>query len=324
MMRLVLAEMNRLRSRRFAVIGAIVVLALLAAFQVAVYFSVREPSAQDMADGQRNYEVALADYEANKEQNAQFEKECVDAGNPPEECSMKPKLEQFQPGRSSFDEMAGTAVMLTTFLLGLAMLFVGASFIGGEYTSGSLSNWLSFIPERGKVYFSKVIGLAIPAAILSAVASAASLACAAIIVKSQGLPVTGVGDLAEMSARGIALVVMFAIIGFAIALVTRHTAAAAGLVLGYLFFAFILQPIAFAVPALQRLQPWQPESNVMAFLQHGSVYYINKEVAEPDGTMILQQFEKTISFTHSAVYLGVILVIAILGTFVIFRRRDVN
>ena len=40
-----------------------------------------------------------------------------------------------------------------------AAFLVGASFIGAEYSTGSLANWLTFVPQRLKVYGSKVIAV---------------------------------------------------------------------------------------------------------------------------------------------------------------------
>jgi ABC-2 type transport system permease protein len=108
-----------------------------------------------------------------------------------------------------------------------------------------------------------------------------------------------------------------------LAMLTRHTIAATGTVLGYLLVSFVLSILSQAILPLQAIKPWQPENNVLAFLNHGYVYttYVNKVT---DQGMTQESVDHTITFAHSAGYWSVIMVVVIALTFLVFRRRDVN
>src|SRR3712207_1518533 len=112
MMGLLAAELNRLRSRRITLATALVVLLCAGLFQLGVNAAVSPPSVAEVAQGRAQYEEALREYERNKEQNVQFEQECLDAGQPPEACQFKPTLEMFVPPATPFRDIAATAVLL--------------------------------------------------------------------------------------------------------------------------------------------------------------------------------------------------------------------
>ncbi|MET0692909.1 MAG: ABC transporter permease subunit, partial [Propionibacteriaceae bacterium] len=248
----------------------------------------------------------------------------VAQGNSAEDCDPRPKPEQYTYRTPEpFADITNIAVTVTVFLSTLAILFVAASFIGAEYSSGALANWLSFIPERGKVFASKLLAIVIAAAVVSFLASALTIGVAAIISSSVGADVAGAGKLFEMAGRGVVIGVIGAVIGFVLAMLTRHTIAAAGTVLGYLLVSFVLSILSQAIMSLQAIKPWFAENNILAFLNHGYKYvtYVNRLT---DDGMDMQEVEHTITFAHSTVYWSVIVAVAIAVTFSVFRRRDVN
>ena len=101
-----------------------------------------------------------------------YEQECVDGGGTPAECAYpEPKLSDFVFVQS-FEDVARGAVQISIYLVAMTALMIGGSFIGAEFSSGSIANWLSFIPRRGQVYASKLITVAAFSALVSAVATA--------------------------------------------------------------------------------------------------------------------------------------------------------
>ena len=120
------------------------------------------------------------------------------------------------------------------------------------------------------------------------------------------------------------LAIIAGVLGFALALVTRHTVAALGAVLGYLVAATVLGGFAMnADGPLAGLPPWLAENNVQAFLQHGSTYYQYTSVVTDSG-VTQNGIEQHLSFGHSAVYWLVIVVVAVVVAALVFRRRDVT
>ena len=68
--------------------------------------------------------------------------------------------------------MAIISLQVSIYLVALAALMVAGSFIGAEYSTGSIANWLSFIPRRGPVFASKLITVVTLSALASAVCAA--------------------------------------------------------------------------------------------------------------------------------------------------------
>lgn len=323
MRRLLLAEFDRLRSRRLTWVALLLVAVVLAGLQVIVYFTVRPLSAAELAQGQSQFQQAQRQYAADKTQHRK-DQDCIAQGSPPEECSSAPRLNDFLPRTPvPYHTLGSVLVPITVFLTGLAALFLSASVVGAEYSSGGLGNWLTFFPQRGRVFASKLLSLVVAAALASAVASAVTIGVAALIATLVGAAVSGVGALAETAGRGVVVVAIFTVLGFALALVTRHTIAAAGTLVGYLFASFVFTLLSGALPGLQKLARWRPEVNLLAFLRHGYTYTTTVAVTSVQG----QDFSDVphlLSFGHSAVYWAVVVVAAVAGSLWVFRRRDVT
>ncbi|HEX8488537.1 MAG TPA: ABC transporter permease subunit [Propionibacteriaceae bacterium] len=324
MTKLLLAELSRLRSRRLTWVALVLVALALALLQLSVGISVRPLSAEELAQGQVQYQQALREYEQNKEQYAAEEQTCRDSGGTEEGCDFAPKPEYFserfvQP----FPEIAHSVLTGSVLLTALALLFLGASFIGAEYSSGSLANWLSFIPERTKVFASKLGALVLFAALVTAITSTVTILSAVLISRAVGAQISGVGNLFQIGGRGVVLGCIGAVFGFALALLTRHTIAAAGIVLGYLFVAYVLVILTDAITSLQVLKPWAPERNLLAFLDHGHTYQVYTRTVTESGAEG-SYIEKSISFAHSAGYWAVLVAVVVAVTFAVFRRRDVT
>ena len=141
---------------------------------------------------------------------------------------------------------------------------IGGSFIGAEFSSGSIANWLSFIPRRGPVYASKLITVVGFSAVLSAV-------CRCADHRRGGRCWPGCYDVPVVEARrrlsppraGVSWSpIALAVVGFCIGLLARHTAAAIGVLLGYLFVWFVRNGILGGSGWAARLTPWTPEGNI--------------------------------------------------------------
>jgi len=325
MRRLVLAEVSRLWSRRLTWVAMVVLLLAVAGLQVAVLQSVRPLTAAELAQGQAQYEEAKQQYDVEAEVRAEEQQDCLDQGNPPDVCSFEgPSPEDFAPRFViEFSDVAPVVLTVMVFAVTLGFLFLGASFIGAEYSSGALANWMSFIPQRGQVFSSKLIALVLSAALVSAAVSALTLGVAVVIARAVGARVSGVGRLAELGGRGVVVAVIGAVLGFTLAMLTRHTIAAAGMLLGTLLVSYIFNILTFAIPSLQGIKPWLPEVNLQAFLNHGYQYETYDTAITESGSEP-QVVQHTISFAHGAGYWGVVLTVFIVGTFLLFRRRDIN
>ena len=320
MIRLLRAEISRLLSRRFTLIAGIAVLLALGAFQLAVNEAIAPPTGEDLASAQRAFEEERRDWVENHEK---YEQECQEAGEPPENCVYEePTLENYI-GTQTFDEVADISLQVSIYLVALTALMVAGSFIGAEYSTGSIANWLSFIPRRGRVFAAKLITVVTLTALASAVCAALMIGIAVGLANWYDVPVVKLADTAAMGARGILITVALAVTGFCIALVGRHTAAAIGVLLGYLFVWFVRNAVLSGFEWAARLTPWTPEGNLSAVVNKGYTYEIPVEKLTATG-VDYDYVERTVTLAHGLTYWGIVLAVLIVAAALIFRRRDVS
>ncbi len=320
MIRLLGAEISRLLSRRFTVIASIAVLLALGAFQLAVNEAIAPPSGEELAAAQQALQEEHKEWVENHEQ---YEQECQDAGQPPESCVYEePTLENYT-GTQAFDEVATLSLQVSVYLVGLTALMVAGSFIGAEYSTGSIANWLSFIPRRGRVFASKLITVVTLSALASAVCAALMIGIVYGLARWYDVPVVKLAETISMGGRGILVAVALAVIGFCTGLIGRHTAAAIGVLLAYLFVWFVRNAVLSDFEWAARLAPWTPEGNLSAVVDKGTTYEVPVRQLTPEG-MNTDYVERTISFAHGLTYWGIVLAGLIVGAALIFRRRDVS
>ena len=319
---LVLVELKRLRSRRVTLVAAILVLLGVGLFQLLVASEVTPPSAADVTQQQQYYEQAHQEWEQNHEAQ---EKLCVEQGGTQSDCvQYEPTPADYSLTATPFADIAPLAVQLSAYITLLAAFLVGASFIGAEYSTGSLANWLTFVPQRLLVYGSKLVAVALASALGGAVASFLMLGLVALLTRVNGGALTGLRTVADDAGRAVPIAVLAGVAGFVFALLTRHTVAALGIALGYLVVSAVLGTVTQdADGPLGWLPPWLPEHNVTAFLEHGTTYEQYVMTVTESGTSG-DSIEKHLSFGHSVAYWGVLLVVAVVSGALVFRRRDVT
>lgn len=320
--RLVATELRRLRSRRITLVAGIVLLAAVGLFQLAVADQVSPPSAAQVTEQQRYFDQAHADWEQN---HVEQEQQCVDSGSSAQDCAWpEPTPADYALTASPFAEVAPGALQLSAYLTLLASFLVGASFMGAEYTTGSLANWLTFVPRRLHVYGSKLGAVLLASAVAGAVVNFLMLGLVVALTRAYGGDLVGLGTAAATAGRAIPIACLAGVAGFVFALLTRHTVAALGIALGYVVVSAVLTGLTLnAEGPLGWLPPWLPERNLDAFLQHGTTYTQYVLTTTEQGTSG-ESVEKHIAFGHSALYWAVLLVAAVVAGALVFRRRDVT
>jgi len=320
-MRLIGAEVNRLRSRRITLVALLAIFLALAAFQLIVNAQLTPPSAQAVAANQAAFEESQREWAANHEM---WEKDCIDSGNSPSQCAIPaPTEEGYGLAPTPFNTVVSDSLTVSTYLVALALFMLAGSYIGAEFSSGSLANWLSFIPQRGRVFTSKIVTITAFGLLVCALGGALMIATAAVLANIHGGDVTDVGKLVNKALRGLAIGGILTVLGFCIGLITRHTAGAIAVLLGYLFVWFVRAAVLGGLGWAARLTPWTPEGNLAAVLNNGYAYYVPVEELTPEGVNF-NQIERVVSATHGVVYWSVVLVVVVTLALVIFRRRDVN
>ncbi|WP_020391611.1 ABC transporter permease subunit [Kribbella catacumbae] len=327
MIRLTGVELRRLIARRLTVIGVGGVLIITALLLFAVWRDAQPMSAAEQRQNQIYLEEAQKDWKLN---GAQYQKDCE--AQYQSQPDPKPSLKEFCPGPPTIDQFGKPEVVfaelmpdllqgVSYLLVGIAFL-VGASFVGAEFSSGAIGNWLTFEPRRMRVYGSKLLGGAIGFVPVAVVVVAFLTLGAFVIVDQLGntASTTGKvwGDLNETSGRIVLMTAVGAALGGVVGVLLRHTAAAIGLVMGYL----ILIEGVFG-SFLTKAQPWLVRLNFDAFIGHGATYWV-QQCESSGGSYSCTSVEKHVSFEHGAWYLGITAVALVVLGALVFRRRDVN
>ena len=321
MTRLIWAEVTRLLSRRFTGI-ALVLLALgLTGSQLVLNDALATVSGEQLATAERAYQQAHKEWVTDYEQD---EQDCRDTGTPPDECVIpEPALVDFTGSPTPFKEATGTALKLSAVLVALVAFMIAASFIGAEYRSGSITSWLTFVPRRGHVFWSKLLTVAGFATLLGMLCATLVFDAALVLAHLHGSRVESVRELVEMGARGVLTVVVLAIVGFCTGLLSRHTAGAIGALLALAVVWFVRIGPLSSLGWAQRITPWTPDGNIAAIVDHGYTYSVPVEKATPSGRS-LAVVEQVVTVTHGVVYWSTALALLITCSLLIFRRRDVT
>jgi ABC-type transport system involved in multi-copper enzyme maturation permease subunit len=160
------------------------------------------------------------------------------------------------------------------------------------------------------------------AAVLGAFAAGLVLCAAAVLARLYGSPTESFAELGAMGGRSVLAVIGLTVLGFCAALVTRHTAGAIGILLGYAVLWFVRSGPLGSLVWAQRLTPWTPEASLAAIVEHGYAYSVPIEKVTPEGASV-EWVEQTVSLTHGAIYWSILIMLVIIGSLLIFRRRDV-
>jgi ABC-2 type transport system permease protein len=219
---------------------------------------------------------------------------------------------------SFHDEMPGRAIAIAA-MLALAGYLVAASFVGAEWQHGTMGGLLLWEPRRVRVFLAKLFALFTGLTLVGAVTYALGLGghwlVAHFVGETAGADRAFQESLAISAARGIALSLVIAACGFAIAYTFRLTAAALGVAIAYVVGAEM--GLRIYNPESQR---WLLTENITAWLQNGARISIY-DCADPSNCT-----ERVVTLTMwqgGAYVAGLALVLAVIAG-VIFARRDVT
>ncbi|HYI54697.1 MAG TPA: ABC transporter permease subunit [Microlunatus sp.] len=314
------AEVRRLASRRLTLVALVVLVAIIGLFQLSVADMVSPPSAADRQLAQQQAEEERVEWEAHHEE---WEQACRDDGGSAADCAMPaPTASDWIDGPYPFSESAAVAVSFGVYLTGLVAFLVAASFVGAEFTTGSLANWLTFVPRRSTVFVSKLTVVAAFSLLLGLLAAALTVGAAVLITSAYGQPLSGLGEVVQMAARGALVSLILGVLGFCCAMLTGSTGASVGILLGGLFALFARGIVLFAAGWAARLSPWSPEVNAQAIVEHGTTYWLPTPGSTWDDDS--EGIERQLSFAHGLGYWSVVLAAVIVVSWLLFRRRDLS
>lgn len=322
-MRLLMVELRRLVSRR------VLVLTVLGAVAVALV------SLAGVANQARQLENARAGADTAYQQMVQ------DTERQQEECREAEADEQRRSGDASVDfgcddwqvptieefygQLPPMADQLAFLLQGSAYplmflaLAIGSTAVAAEFAHRTMATWLTFVPRRTPVFLSKVLAPAI-AAVPVALTGLALLLVGTPLVYAvfdldRSVP-QGWGPTGWLVLRIGLLTVVAAALGAGAAFLLRHTGVVLGLVIGWLFLVEGILGSSF--PGVARLGLVR---NLAAFVEHGTSWSTFVDCNRAEGC---REVTETLSFTHGATVLGVVVGTVLLAAWLRFRRADVG
>ena len=329
MMRLTKVELRRLFSRRLTSVALLGALAFTGLMLFQAYQQAKPLSGLQLAAQRAQFDQAHQSFELNGVQqfkDCQKKQAIANQSGPKIDyrCNdMEPKWENWGKPKVKFADLMHSVLLNWSYLIAFIGYLLGAGFVAAEFSSGSIGNWLTFEPRRMRVYASKLVAAGV-GLIPATVALIGLLFGGLSLITSNYGSAAGTtakmwSDLGFMTGRSITLAVVAAVVGAAMGTLLRHTAAVIGIAIGYL----VLVEAIFS-HSLQNMQPWLLRINMEGWLQHGTKYFLTTCKTDSQGNYRCDGVEKLLGFGHSATYLGLLVVLVVALSAMVFQRRDVN
>jgi ABC-2 type transport system permease protein len=323
-MRLLLVELDRFRSRRAIALIVLAAAVLTAVLAVTTLWSTRPVSAADQAKAEAQA-AALAqephvqrDLRRCERRPEQFlgptatSAECERAILPRDEWFL------FRSSLSLGEEKNDSGLAVIMLVSGLVII-AGATFAGGDWASGSLSNQLLFEPRRPAVWLAKGAAVFLASLAVAAVLVTAFWVTLYVAADSRGIA-TGASvqeQIRALAGRGILMAGFGALGGYALTMLLRHTVGTLAVLFGY---AVGGEALTAALP-VSGAGRWNLSNNVFAWLRDGHEYFDDSITCSPADRLCSQT--GALSLADGAAYLGVLLVVVVLLSVLLFRRRDI-
>lgn len=328
MIRLVRVEMRRLLARRITAVGLLFLLGMVVATVGSMAGQAAPVSAQQRAQAQATYEAEARNLPQLIEDCRTAQAQARAGGDPSADFQCET---QRVPSVDELLDVTTPARMLTTAFSALAMLLVFFTFLvaasgtAAELSTGSMATWLTFVPRRAQVFVSKAIAalsVLVPLVIITLLMAGGTVVALYSIRGTWQAPTAeDLRSILALGGRLVGLGVLSALAGTCWGILTRSTAAAVSLFLGWtLIVENIVGALASKVPGLTHAARWTLQTNISALVEGEGRYTIETCTANGDcsGT----------SYTFAAGAAGLYLTALALGlaivTVVVFRRSDVT
>lgn len=323
-MRLFLVELDRFRSRRAVALMVLAAALLTVLLAGTATWDTRPVSEADRAAAEAQAAAATST-PALQTDLAQCREKPADyfgPGTTAEDCDrwLTPRAQDFL-NRNPLDlglvleNRAVAVVLLATALL----IICGATFAGGDWSTGSVSNQLLFRPRRLQLWQAKAAAVVVGAVLVSVVLIGGFWLALWLTAESRGIVTPGpvLRDIGWMSLRGVVLGAAGALGGYALTMLLRSTVATLAVLFAY---TVIGEALVLALP-LEKSSRWSLANNVFAWVNDGTRVFDPDIVCTPGRGGCVQSY--VLGLVHGSTYLGVLLAVAVVLSLLTFRRRDV-
>jgi ABC-type transport system involved in multi-copper enzyme maturation permease subunit len=335
-MRILRTELARFASRPAIRIMMVLLLLVVGLAIGGVAYSARPPSAADRAAAEEFVAAQRRDCErAQQEQgNASGTSTAPSQAVPDQQdqdakalgCDQLPTAaDLLKPPFVFADGLKGWLIPLGVLLM-ITFFLIGATFGGAEWNSGAIVAQLVAEPRRLRVLAGKLGGLVLAQLV-------AGLIILALWVGGYYLVGATLGSIGSLTtslltsagltaARSLGLGLLAGVGAFAVAHTLRSTGGTLGVAFAYgVVGEFALRAVGAVFPALQ-MGRWLLGTHLAGWLNYGIALYLPPAECSPGQDCVAARL--SIPFWQSALYLGILGVVAVGMAAVVFRRRDVT
>jgi hypothetical protein len=332
------AEFRRLLKRRFVRYMTLVGLLVLVAVAIGTFVTNHKIGPAEVAASERRAEQQ---YQHSVEGTKQYKQECEQAkargdkepGKWPQDCAeiTPPPREAFEarwflPATFDFRKQFEPMIIAWAAILALVAFAVGASFIGAEWSSGGMMNLLLWRPQRLSVLLTKLGALltgVLGVTLASAAAWAAALWAIGSLRGSTEKMTAGVWQSFGLTGlRGLAVVLVAGIIGFALASLGRHTALALGGALGIMVVGQFGLGMVMTMAGAKFAEAWLLPTYLLAWMQK-KVILEDWESCQASFSGECKPQTMDIVWQDGGILLAVGVVLTLGAAMWMMRRRDV-
>ena len=323
-MRLLRVELSRLFSRRAVALLLLMAAALTVLVTATTIWGSRPVSDQELASAraQVREQVAQPGFQRDLRSCRDHPEEFFGPGASAGDCqrSLVPTAASYlsRAPLSLARELDSNGLAVVVIVTAL-MIIVGATYAGADWATGSMGNQLLFQPRRGRVWLAKAAAVTFGGLAAALVLVAGFWVALYVTAEVRGYsPAASVlRDVGWSGGRGVLLAGVAGLGGFALSMLLRSTVATLALLFAYAAAGEALVPLL----PVDRSSTWSLGNNVFAWLRDGVRVYDDSVVCRPTQPDCVQQL--TVSLVHGVVYLGVLLLVTLLASVLLFRRRDV-
>ncbi|KRE96243.1 hypothetical protein ASG76_04200 [Nocardioides sp. Soil774] len=317
-------ELTRLRWRRAVVVLVAACLLVPAAIWVGTAWSTRPFSDDDVAAAEQQA-ARDADQPWVRREIRKCEKSPENYAPPSEDVDCTELLTPtvanylYRPTLDVSSVLRDQGVAVVT-ILAVLVLILGTTFVGHDWNTGSISNQLLFEPRRRRVWLSKALAVVLTGLVVGAVALLAFWGATAALAAHRDIAVPAAqwADVRATTARGIVLVALAGLLGYALTMLFRSTVATLGVGLG------IAAGGSLGILALvgEGGLRWLLPSNALAVLEDGFDYYVWNPACDSGYQTGAASCMRTITLVDGSLYLGVVLAVVVAASLWSFQRRD--
>jgi ABC-2 type transport system permease protein len=323
---LVSVEQHRLWTRGATWLLSAVLIVILLGLSLLQLMDATPISPEEYQSAQAMYQEQHDDWVEHADE---IQQACLDNGGTAEECAVQnfePQLESYLRNVPTFATLSLGLLANAPIITAVIVILIAALFIGTEFSSGSVANWLTFVPNRNSVFWSKIAALSIAAIGLSLLASLLSAVSSWLIAVNNGLdrsipdgfwtqqvlPMVGFGAVAALTAM---------LGATALGFITKGAIGVISVMFGYLviFEAIVPNVLGYGNSFSQYLL----SNNAMALIKGVEQLPIGT-CSTTNGRYSCTVDSIDLTRDHALIEFGIIIAVLLFVAWFAFRKRDVN